>query len=258
MPSILYEVRSQMAHITINREAELNTITKGMIRELGMVMQDAASNPQVSVIILTGSGPRHFCAGLDLKSEGQAGPGRMAEVYHELGVLLDDIEALEKPAIAAINGYAFGAGLELALACDLRICVDQTLLGLPQTRLGLIPGAGGTQRLPRLIGETKALELILTGKRVPALDAYQYGMLNRVVPNDSLEEEAFEMAEILIGNSQSAIRHAKRAVREGMKRDIRSGLGMEREEWMRNLASEDYQIGIRSFFDKKQAHFTRN
>lgn len=258
MPSILYEVRSQMAHITINRETNLNTITKDMIRELGMVIQDAASNPQVSVIIFTGSGPRHFSAGLDLKSEGLAGPERMAEVYYELGILLDDIEALTKPTIAAINGYAFGAGLELALACDLRICVDQTLLGLPQTRLGLIPGAGGTQRLPRLIGETKALELILTGKRVPALDAYQYGLLNRVVPNDSLEEATAELAEIMIQNSQSAMHHAKRAVKEGMKRDIRAGLGMEREEWMQNLASDDYEIGIRSFFAKKQAHFTRN
>jgi enoyl-CoA hydratase len=134
-----------------------------------------------------------------------------------LGKLLLSLEDLSQPTIAAINGFAFGSGFELALACDIRIAVDQTLMGLPETKIGLIPGGGGTQRLPRLIGESRALELILTGRRITSLEAYQYGILSKVVSHEKLEIEAVELAEVFALNAPCAIKQAKYAIKKGFK-----------------------------------------
>lgn len=255
VPCILYEVESSIAHITINREEALNTINLKMVERLQDVINDIAVNPQVGVVIISGAGQRAFSAGGDLHDPAFSESSEMVETLKKLNDLLDSIDNLPQPTIAAINGYAFGAGFELALACDFRIAVDQTLMGLPQTNIGLIPGAGGTQRLPRLIGETKALELILTGKRVTSLDAYQYGFITKVVSNQTLEEEAVNMAKIMLRNGPLALQQAKFAIKNGLKTDIQQGKKIEELCFAKTAASEDFLIGLHAFFEKKPAEF---
>jgi enoyl-CoA hydratase len=256
MPSILYEVNSMIAHVTLNREEALNTLNSSTIQRLSDVVKDIADNPQVSVVIISGTGRRAFCAGADVKDMDFQSPSTLIELTEKLGELCDAIEDLPQPTIAAINGFAFGAGFELTLACDLRIAVDQTLLGLPETKLGLIPGAGGTQRLPRLIGESRALELILSAKRITSLEAYQYGILTKVVPNNKLEEEAFHLAGLMLDNAPIAVQQAKLAVKQGMKTDLRTGLGLEKKGFIRTVNTVDRLKGLASFLEKRPPGFT--
>ncbi|CAH0344417.1 enoyl-CoA hydratase-related protein [Bacillus sp. CECT 9360] len=256
MPSILYEVRSKIAYVTLNREEALNSLNSTTIERLSNVVRDISINPQVSVVIISGSGDRAFCAGADIKDPDFQSPSKLVQASRKLGELFDAIEDLPQPTIAAINGYAFGAGFELALACDLRIIVDQTLLGLPETKLGLIPGAGGTQRLPRLIGESRALELILSAKRITSLEAYQYGIVTKVVSNNELEEEAFHLAYLILDNAPIAVQQAKFVVKHGMKTDLRTGLKLEKLGFIKTVTTEDREKGLAAFFEKTPPEFT--
>ncbi|MDQ0217586.1 enoyl-CoA hydratase [Peribacillus cavernae] len=256
MPSILYEVHSKIAHITLNGGGTLNLLNTATVQKLHDVMKDISNNPQVSVVIISGAGHRAFCAGADVKDVTFQSPATLVQLTQQLGELFDVIEDLPQPTIAAINGFAFGAGFELSLACDLRIAVDQTLLGLTETRIGLIPGAGGTQRLPRLIGESRALELILTAKRITSLEAYQYGILTKVVPNNKLEEEAYDLAHLILNNAPIAVQQAKLAVKNGMKTDLGTGLELEKAGFLKTVSTEDRDEGLAAFLEKKQPDFT--
>ncbi|RFU62135.1 enoyl-CoA hydratase-related protein [Peribacillus glennii] len=256
MPSILYEVRGEIAHVTLNGGEALNLLNTAVIQRLLKVVNDISDNPQVRVVIISGAGNRAFCAGADVKEAAYQSPTEIVRFKNMLGELCYGIEALPQPTIAAINGFAFGAGLELALACDLRIAVDQTLLGLPETKLGLIPGAGGTQRLPRLIGESKAMELILTAKRITSLEAYQYGLVSKVVSNNKLEEEAIDIANEILGNAPTAVCQAKFAVKNGLKTDLESGLKLEKIALLKTVNTHDREIGLQAFLEKKRPRFT--
>ncbi|WP_409304586.1 enoyl-CoA hydratase-related protein [Peribacillus sp. SCS-155] len=255
MPSILYEVRSGVAHVTLNREEALHSLNTLMIQRLSDVIQDISSNIQVHVVIISGLGKRSFCVGADMNDPTFQSAADLIDASSQFSEMLISLEELEKPTIAAINGYAFGAGLELALACDFRIAVDQTLLGLPETKLGIIPGGGGTQRLPRLIGEPRAMELILTGKRITSMEAYQYGLLSKVVPPEKLEVEALNLAEALLSNGPVAVRKAKHAIKKGMKTDFRTGLELEKSCFQAVAHSEDRLEGLGSFLEKKPPNF---
>ncbi|PLT33813.1 enoyl-CoA hydratase-related protein [Bacillus sp. V5-8f] len=256
MPSVLYEVCREIAHVTLNREEALNLLNTTVIQRLHNVVKDISDNPQVRVVILSGAGNKAFCPGADVKDTVYQSPEEILRFKNQLGDLCNAIEALPQPTIAAINGFAFGAGLELALACDIRIAVDQTLLGLPETKLGLIPGAGGTQRLPRLIGESRALELILTAKRITSLEAYQYGLVTKVVSHNKLEDEAVHIAEEILGNGPTAVRLAKFAVKQGLKTDMESALKLEKTALLKALNTEDRDIGIKAFLEKRRPGFT--
>lgn len=256
MPSILYEVRQGVAHVTLNREEALNLLNTELIQRLHDVVRDISHNPQVGVVIISGAGNRAFCAGTDVKEAAFQSPPKLVKMAGQFGELLRALEDLHQPTIAAINGFAFGSGFELALACDLRIAVGQTLLGLPDTKLGIIPGAGGTQRLPRLIGESRALELILTAKRITALEAHQYGILNKVVSNNKLEEEADQLAGEILANGPIAVQQAKFTVKNGLKTDLQTGLKLEKIGFLKTVATADREIGLKAFLEKRRPYFT--
>ncbi|MFD0048790.1 enoyl-CoA hydratase-related protein [Actinomycetes bacterium NPDC127524] len=255
MPSILYEVRAGIAIVTLNRESALNTIDTSTAERLQAVIADISNNDQVKLAIFTGTGNRAFCAGEDLNDPSIHSAEGLIRFTGRLNDIFNEIEMLPQPTIAAINGFAFGAGFELALACDLRISADQTLMGLPQAKLGLIPGAGGTQRLPRLIGEAKALELILTAKRFTSLEAYHFGILSKVVSNHELHKEVMYTAEQILENAPIAIYQAKHAVKKGMRTDLKAGLELEKEGFLKTASSQDLEEGIQSFFEKKKPVF---
>ncbi len=234
--TILYEKRDGIAWITLNRPETLNAINMRMRDELWDVMHAVRDDPEVRVVIFKGAGERAFSAGADISEFGTAPSyveSRRARRERDLwGFIL----SLEVPLIAAIHGYALGAGLELPMCCDLRIASEDARLGLPEVSLGYIPSAGGTQTLPRHIPPGVAMQMILTGDPIDAATALRYGLIQRVVPRERLYEEAESMARTLMSRGPLALRLAKRAVVEGLELPLEEGLALERRLARRALA----------------------
>ena len=186
METLLFEQEGNIARVTLHRPEAMNAFNYNMLSELGQVIESIRINPDIRVVIFTGAGDRAFSVGADLKERRQLTDSQVKRNIYKIGEVFTMVENLPQPTIAVLNGYAFGGGMELALACDFRFAADSAVMGLTETGLAIIPGAGGTQRLPRLIGEAKAMELILTARRLKAEEAYMYGMLTSFAPTDTV------------------------------------------------------------------------
>jgi enoyl-CoA hydratase len=251
---VLSEIDGHLATVTLNRPAALNAMTTVLRERFHAVVEALERDPAVWVVIFTGAGERAFSAGADLKERNVLTEQEMLDqrrISPGKSVL-----GMRKPSIAAINGFALGAGCELALACDLRIAAEQAQLGLTETRVGILPGGGGTQLLPRLIGPTRAKELIYTARRIDSAEAERIGLVNAVVPLAELLPRARALAEAICANAPLAVRQAKLAIDAGQDLDLRGGLALENEAWTRCLYSADRAEGIRAFTEKRPPKFT--
>ena len=255
--NLAVERRGAVTVLTVNRPDVLNALNRDTLGELQACLGGWVSAPESDVLVITGAGEKSFVSGADINELAVLGP-REAEAISRMGqAVMDTIAGAGKPVIAAINGYAFGGGCELALACHLRIASDHAVLGLPEVSLGIIPGYGGTQRLPRLIGPARALELILTGRRVKADEAERMGLVNRVVPREQLLDEAEKLAQAILRNGPLAVSAALEAVTLGMQMPLAHGLRLESSQFGALAASEDMHEGLKAFLDKRPAQFRR-
>jgi len=237
---------------TLDAEDTRNAISRAVLAELEARVARVSEGQEVRAVILTGAGDKAFCAGADLKERATMSE---AEVRAFLGGLRRTLRVMELSGtvyIAALNGSALGGGTELALACDLRVAAPAAELGLTEVRLGIIPGGGGTQRLPRLIGPGRAKDLILTGRRVNAAEAFAIGLVQRLAPEGRLMEVALAVAEQVAENAPLAIAAAKRAVDRGLDLDLDAGLALELEQYETVLRSEDRLEGLRAFAEKRR------
>jgi enoyl-CoA hydratase/carnithine racemase len=244
---ILIEQRGAAAWVTLNRPDVRNALS----RDLNLRLQDLAGelehNEDVHAIVLTGAGDKAFCAGADLKERKGVPAAESATFINAIGGAINSFGELRKPTICMMNGSAYGGGLELALACDFRICVEGAEMGLTEVRLGIMPGAGGTQRLPRLIGESRAKELILLGRRIGAAQALAYGLVNQVVPRAQLRPAVDALLAELAGCAPLSVTSAKSAIERGYGQTMDQGLAIERECYEVTLFSEDRDEGLAAF-----------
>jgi len=244
-----------IAIVTLNRPEAANAFSKQMLYDLHDAVYHIKNDANVRVVILTGSGEKAFCAGADLKERKGMSDSEVKQTVRLIGGTIKEIEDLPQPVIAAVNGVAFGGGLELALACDLRIGAIEAMLGLTETSLAIIPGAGGTQRLPRLIGLGKAKELIFTAKRLTAEEAAAIGLFEYTVPRSDLLEKAFELAESMLKNGPLALIQAKIAMNRGVEVDLATGLKMEELAYDALIPTADRLEGLNAFAEKRSPQY---
>ena len=249
---VLKEQKGEVAILTLNRPDVRNAFNFAMLRALKAEVDAARFDPAVRVVIVTGAGTQAFCAGADLKERATLTEVQVREFIYTIRNTFTDIEHLPNPVIAAVNGAAFGGGTELALACDIRVAAESASLGLTETRLAIIPGAGGTQRLPRLIGRGKAKELIFTGRRVPAPEALAMGMVERVVPDEKLLDEALSLADEICQGGPIAIAQAKYAINQGLETDLATGLAIESNAYWITIPTQDRLEGLTAFREKRK------
>ena len=242
-----------IVHIRLDRPDRLNALGVAMVVALERAIVDAVA-AHARVLLVHGTG-RAFCAGADLKERRTMDEGARVQHNRKINAAVDALAAAPMPTIAVINGLALGGGCEIALACDLRIASTDAQIGLTEARIGAIPGAGGTQRLPRLIGAARALEMILTGEPISAKRAAEIGLVNAVVPSDALAEHAQRLAALLASRSPGGAQAAKRLVYRGLEVALDQGLAYEREALKRILASADYAEGLAAFAEKRQPRF---
>jgi enoyl-CoA hydratase len=253
--NLLFEVSEQIARITFNRPNVLNALNRKTMDELGDCLKKVRADDAVRVLILTGAGEKAFIAGADINELSQQTPvnGREFTLYGQ--EIIHRLETLGKPAIAAINGFALGGGCELALACTLRIASRNAKLGQPEVKLGLVPGYGGSQRLPRLCGKGVAHELILTGEMITAEEALRVGLVNRVVEPGELLATAEAIAKKIIANAPLAVKYALEAVERGMEMPQEEGLYLEATLFGLCCATQDMREGTHAFLEKRPPKF---
>lgn len=255
MKAILLEAASHIAIVTINRADALNAFNHETLMELQNTVEEIRVNPEIRAVIFTGAGEKAFSVGADLKERKSLTDEQVKRNLFKINECFNAIDQLPQPTIAAINGFAFGGGMELALACDFRFATSGALMGLTETSLAIIPGAGGTQRLPRLIGQAKALELILTARRLTADEAFSYGILTRVVEGNGLLAESRAFCSKILANGPVAIQQAKFAVKQGMNTDLNTGLQIERKAYEVTLPTEDRMEALQAFGEKRKPVF---
>jgi enoyl-CoA hydratase len=254
--AVQVEVEGAIGTLTIDRPQVLNALNAAVLSELERAIARLAGDPAVLGVIVTGAGPKAFVAGADI-SELERLDGAQGYRAARFGQgVFRKLEQMPKPTIAAINGYALGGGLELALACTLRVASDTAKLGLPEVGLGIIPGYGGTQRLARLVGAGRALELILTGEPVTAAEAHRIGLVNRVLPAAELLPAARQILQTMIGRGPLAIAAALEVVRGGLDSALETGLELEAQAFGRLCSTEDMHEGMAAFLGKRKAAFT--
>ncbi|CAN5558496.1 short-chain-enoyl-CoA hydratase [soil metagenome] len=240
--------------LTINRQEKLNALNPQVTEEIGQALLDVEQD-EPRVIIVTGAGERAFVAGADISEMSSMEPleaKRFTEIGHAAMALLDKSPI---PTIAAVNGFALGGGCELALACDIRIAAENALFGFPEVGLGILPGMGGTQRLPRLVGPALAKELIFSARRIDAAEAKEIGLVNRVVPEGEALNAARELAAEIAANGPVAVRHAKTAANRSLDVDLISGLEYEADQFSLLFATEDAREGMGAFMEKRKPQF---
>lgn len=252
---LIYEKSDGIATITLNRPEALNAFSKEVIEEILHALEDIRNDETIRVVVLTGAGEKAFSAGADIKGM----IGMNALKARELSLMGERLclalENLEKPVIAALNGYAVGGGLEVAMSCDLRIASESARVGQTEINIGLIPGWGGTQRLTRLIGRTKAKELVFTGRMIDAKTAEQLGIMNMVVPPDKFKETVRQFALDLASKAPVAVRIAKALINKGADISLDSALALEREGFGVVASTEDLKEGVSAFTEKRKPIF---
>lgn len=252
---VLLEVRDRVAHLTINRPEKLNALDRTTVQEIDRAVIAAGENPEVGALILTGAGEKAFVAGADINELSTQSPVEGADFARQGQAVLTRLETLGKPSIAAINGFALGGGLELAMACTLRIASETARLGQPEVTLGIIPGYGGTQRLSRLVGRGRALEMLMTGEPIDAREAHRIGLVNRVVPAEELGQAAEGLARTLLARGPVALRLVMQAVHQGLEMSQEEGLSLEAALFGLSCATEDMREGTRAFVEKRKPVF---
>jgi len=238
--------------LTLNRPEIMNSLNFDLLRALRDHIEAVRFNRDVRVVIITGAGEKAFCAGADLKERATMPPDKVKAFILTIRNLFTAIENLNKPVIAAVNGIALGGGTEMALASDIRIAAHTALMGLTETRLAIIPGAGGTQRLPRLVGKGKAKELIFTGQRINAEEALTIGLVNKICPLEDLLDEARGMAAMICETGPIAIEQAKYAINYGLETDLSTGLAIESNAYWLTIPTKDRLEGLAAFREKRK------
>ena len=253
--TLLFEIREGVAFLTINRPDKLNALNDQVMGELGHAAGRIAADDAIKGAILTGAGPKAFVAGADIADLAKQGPfdGKARALRGQ--AVLRRLETCGKPVIAAVNGFALGGGCELAMACHLRIAADTAKFGQPEVKLGIAPGYGGTQRLPRLVGKGVALQVILTGEMIDAAEAYRIGLVNKVVPAAQLLAESEKMLRGILAMGPLAVRLALEAVDQGLEMTLDEGLLLEANHFGLLAATKDMKEGLTAFLEKRQAKF---
>jgi enoyl-CoA hydratase len=252
---LIYEVKDGIAYVTVNRPKSLNALSNEVLDELYAAFTAVNNDPEVKIAILTGAGEKAFVAGADISEmvnlttlEGRA---MMIKGQNVMNL----IESIDKPVIGAINGFALGGGCELAMACDMRIASEKAKFGQPEVNLGIIPGFGGTQRLPRLVGKGMGKYLIMTAEMIDAQEAYRIGLVEKVVPAEELLGAAEKVAKTIMSKAPIAIRAAKISVNRGISLDIETGVAFEGEALVAPFSSDDRKEGMTAFLEKRPAVF---
>ena len=254
MENVLIEKKGKIGIVTVNRPQQMNSMNSLTRSELAEAFNFLESDKDIAVILLTGSEGKAFIAGADIK-EFLNQTLETEKQLEEDWIVTTIISNLKKPVIAVIDGFCLGGGLELAMSCDLRIASDRSKLGQPEINIGIIPGAGGTQRLTRLIGEGRAMEMILTGRMITAEEAFSYGIVNFVYDSDDLMDEAIQIANTIGDKSKYAVERAKKCVKAVSEMNLKDGLKLEREMFIECLNSEDGEEGITAFIEKRKPNF---
>jgi enoyl-CoA hydratase len=252
---VRFEKEEGIVVVTIDNPP-MNVLSSQVVSELGEIFSIIAEDPEAVVVILTGAGNRAFMAGADIKEFPQLIESEnKKEVVMRSHHVQNQIDFLPKPTIAVLNGITFGGGCELALTCDLRVAEAHAQIGLPEIKLGIFPGGGGTQRLPRLIGEAKAKELMYTGEPISAEEAERIGLVNQVVPSGEGMEAARKLAKKIAGYSLPALSRIKRAVDEGAERSLKEGIDREADLFTEVFQTEDAKEGVQAFIEKRAPRF---
>lgn len=252
---ITYEKREGIATITLNRPEALNAFDEDVVNEVLQAVEDVQADNSVRVVVLTGAGEKAFSAGADIKTMKGFNALKARQLSLMGEKLCNALEDMDKPVIAAINGYALGGGLEVAMACDLRLASEKARMGQTEINIGLIPGWGGTQRLTRLIGKTKAKELIFTGKMITPQKAEKLGIVNQIIPQEQFREKVREVAEELASKAPVALKVAKSVINRGADMSLDSAIALEREGFGVVGSTEDLQEGVSAFTEKRKPEF---
>jgi len=253
--NLLYEVEERIAVVTVNRPEVMNALNRETVAELKRAALSVRDDDSIGGMIITGMGDKAFIAGADINELAKENvlSGRETSIRGQS--TLQTFELMGKPIIAAINGYALGGGFELTLGCHIRIAAENAKMGLPEVGLGIMPGFGGTQRLPRLIGTSKALEMILTGKTISAEEALGYGLLSKVVPEGKSLEAAKEMMKVILSKAPVSIKMCIEAVNRGMNMTLDEGLAIESDRFGLLCGTEDMKEGMNAFLEKREPEF---
>jgi enoyl-CoA hydratase/carnithine racemase len=253
---VSYRKEERVGVVTLERPQALNAISTSLARELAGLFGEIAADREVWAVLLTGAGERAFCVGADLKERASFG----LEDYHanriHMRAMFDAVRALPQPCVAAIFGFTLGGGLELALSCDLIVAADDSVIGLPEVRVGLIPAGGATQLLPRRIGISRAKDMIFTGERLSAHQAEAGGLITRVVPRPALDDAAFVLARHICRSSPVALREAKRAIDAAPGAPLDKGMEIENDAWRNTISSNDRAEGVAAFNEKREPRWT--
>jgi enoyl-CoA hydratase len=253
--NIIFDVAQGIATITFNRPNALNALSGKLLDELSAALDEIEADEAIRVLILTGAGEKSFVAGADI-TELATFNTLQAKLFSRKGqTIIGRMQELAIPVIAAVNGFALGGGSEMALACDFIYASENAMFGLPEITLGIIPGFGGTQRLPRLVGSSRAKEMIFTGQMIPAAEAEKIGLVNRVLPLETLMEETLKTARAIAAKGKVSLRAAKQAINSGLNVDLATGCQIEVDAFAICMASEDGREGTRAFLEKRKADF---
>jgi enoyl-CoA hydratase len=254
--TLIHEKRNEIAYVTVNRPEKLNALNARVIGELEDCFRAIAADSEVRVVILTGAGEKAFVAGADIGELAALTPLNGREFARRGQRVFAQLEDLGKPVIAAVNGYALGGGCELAMACALRVASENARFGQPEVKLGIIPGYGGTQRLSRIVGKGRAIELAATGDHITAQEAYRLGLVNHVVPQQDLISTCEAIAKKIIANAPLAVKFALEAVNHGLEMTMEEGLFLEANFFGLCCTTEDMEEGTRAFLEKRPPKFT--
>jgi len=254
--NIIYQVEEGIATITFNRPKALNALNAALLAELSDALDQVAADEDIRVLVLTGAGDKAFVAGADISELATFNPLGAKHFAQQGQSAINKLQDLPIVVIAAVNGFALGGGTEIAIACDFIYASENAKFGQPEINLGLIPGFGGTQRLPRLIGTNMAKELIYTGKMLSATEGNQAGLINKVVAPESLLDEVMKVARVIAGKGKASLRAAKQAVNNGMNADLATGLSIEIDAFALSFSSPDAKEGTTAFLEKRKAEFS--
>lgn len=255
MSSVLFEVKNNIGYVTINRPEVLNCFNFDTLNELGKVVEEIHINKEVRVVIITAAGEKAFSAGADLKERKTLTEQQVRRNVMKIRDVFNQIAELPQPTIAAVNGHALGGGFELMLACDFKYAVADAKMGLTELSWAIIPGAGGTQRLPRLIGETKAKELIFTARKLTADQAKEYGIISAVVDRSELMATCESLANEMMAVGPLALQQAKYAINYGMSTDLKTGLAIESKAYEVIIPTRDRVEAVTAFNEKRKPNF---
>jgi enoyl-CoA hydratase len=252
---VFCQIEEGIAVVTLDNQAALNALSGPVLTQLDKIFTELAGNPEAKGVIVTGAGEKSFVAGADISEFLKVGEETLIPFITYGQRVFDKIEAFDRPVIAAVNGFALGGGNELAMSCDIRIAAENAVFGQPEVTLGIIPGYGGTQRLPRLVGEGKAKEMIFADERISAAEALRIGLVERVVPKGQALDEAKKLMKKILAKGPVAVRMAKKAIHEGLGMSLRGGLDLEAYCQKTCFGTADKDEGSKAFLEKRPAKF---